>query len=87
MEFMSERERLVAEQAVLAFRAVQEAADKAQWGHGLETVEDAVLEQGREQQRRMLNQAMEAASQKRTLNADVPDAGDERKPNETSTRR
>lgn len=75
MEFRSDAERLIAEQAVLGYRAVQEAAEQAEWGRGLEVVEDAVLEQGREQQRRVLNQAMKAASEKPTPRADAPGAG------------
>lgn len=66
MRFRDEQERLVAEQAVLGLRAVREAADKAQWGHGLEAVELAVLEQGRKQQQQVLEAAMREASQKRT---------------------
>ncbi len=33
---LSERERLVAEQAVLTLRELDRAGDEAQWGHGLE---------------------------------------------------
>jgi hypothetical protein len=38
MDFRDERERLIAEQAVLQYRAVQEAA---KYGHGLEAMERA----------------------------------------------
>ena len=65
MDYCNEQERLVAEQAVLGYRAVMAAMEQAPWGRGLEVVERAVLEQGREQQRRVLEQAMEAATQKR----------------------
>ncbi|MEK7756049.1 MAG: hypothetical protein AAB385_02440 [Planctomycetota bacterium] len=49
-----ENERLVAEQAVLAYREVHKAMLAAPYGQGLACTEAAVLVQGREQQRRML---------------------------------
>ena len=49
-----ENERLVAEQAVLAYREVHQAMQSAPHGQGLACTEAAVMAQGREQQRRML---------------------------------
>ena len=54
LECCDENERLVAEQAVLAYREVYKAMQTAPHGRGLACTEAAVLMQGREQQRRML---------------------------------
>jgi hypothetical protein len=54
LEYGDENERLVAEQAVLAYREVYRAMQAAPHGQGLACTEAAVLMQGREQQRRML---------------------------------
>ena len=51
---LDETERLVAEQAVLAYREVKKAMQVAPHGRGLACTEAAVLAQGREQQRRIL---------------------------------
>ena len=56
MEFKDERERLIAEQAVLGFRAVEAAAAQAAWGHGMEAMEEATLEVCREHGRRLLQE-------------------------------
>lgn len=60
MEFKDECERMIAEQAVLGFRAVQAAASKAVWGHGMEAMEDATLAVCREHGRRLLQEAAAA---------------------------
>lgn len=60
MQFRDERERLIAEQAVLAYRAVQEAAEKAEYGHGFEVMEEAALAGCRETGKRMLTLAIQA---------------------------
>lgn len=52
--YVDENERLVAEQAVLAYREVKKAMEAAPYGQGMACTEGAVLVQGREQQRRML---------------------------------
>lgn len=57
MDCLNDSERLIAEQAVLAYRAVQEAADQAAFGHGMEAMEEAALTKCREQVRRMLCEA------------------------------
>ena len=54
LECCDENERLVAEQAVLAYREVYKAMQTAPHGQGLACTEAAVVMQGREQQRRML---------------------------------
>lgn len=58
MEFRDEQERLIAEQAVLQYRAVNEAADRAAFGHGMEAIEDAALEGCREHGRRLIESAL-----------------------------
>ena len=60
MEFKDERERLIAQQAVLGYRAVEAAAAKAAWGHGMEAMEDATLAACRELGRRLLQEAAAA---------------------------
>jgi len=67
MQFKNETERLVAEQAVLAYRAVNEAADQAEFGHGMEAIEDAVLEGIRENGRSWIASAMNEQAEKKGL--------------------
>jgi len=54
LEYRDENERLVAEQAVLAYREVAKAMRAAPHGQGLACTEAAVPAQGREQQRKTL---------------------------------
>jgi hypothetical protein len=76
MHFANAKERLIAEQAVLAYRAVQEAADRAEFGHGLEAIEDAALKAGREQSRRLIESAMRrAAAEKASARARAVEHG------------
>ena len=63
MQFKNERERLIAEHAVLAYREVEAAGDRAVFGQGLAALEDAVLEQGRQQQRRVLELALRSRAE------------------------
>ena len=58
LEFHSEQERLVAEQAVLVFRATQAAMSSAPHGRGLAVTEAAVLEQGRVLLQKILTEAL-----------------------------
>lgn len=53
-------ERLVAEQAVLAYRAVRIAAKQAVHGRGMLAMEEAILTHGHEQLRQMLQLAASA---------------------------
>lgn len=61
--FRDENERLVAEQAVLVYRAVVEAAQTAPHGQGLACMEAAVLDQGREHLRQLMQRATTAQVQ------------------------
>lgn len=58
LEYRSEQERLVAEQAVLAFRAAQAAMASAAYGRGLAVTEAAVLKHGRALLQKMLTEAL-----------------------------
>jgi hypothetical protein len=57
---LSERERLVAEQAVLTLRALDEAGDKAGHGHGMAALESVIHDKGFEHLRQMLAAAVNA---------------------------
>jgi hypothetical protein len=63
ISFESEQERLVAEQAVLVYRAVTEAMHSAPHGRGLEVTEAALLVKGREHLRNILAQALSTHSE------------------------
>lgn len=58
LEYGSEQERLVAEQAVLAFRATMAAMASAPHGQGLAVTEAAVMEHGRALLQRILSEAL-----------------------------
>lgn len=70
-------ERLIAEQAVLAYQAVQQAAKDAPHGQGMEVVEQAVRQKGFEILRRMveLSVSEHAEAQKKGLAARSVRAG------------
>jgi hypothetical protein len=57
---LSERERLVAEQAVLTLRALDEAGDKAEHGKGMAALEGVIHDKGFEHLRGMLASATNA---------------------------
>jgi len=80
MDFKDDQERLVAEQAVLAYRAVKEAADTAAFGHGMEAIEEAALAGGREQIRRVIALALARVAAEKDR-ATARDAADERTSN------
>lgn len=60
---LSDRERLIAEQAVLAFRESMRAMEAAPHGQGLSVTERAVQEQGRRTTLAMMEQALLAADE------------------------
>ena len=60
---LSDRERLVAEQAVLAFRESIRAMEGAPHGQGLAVTERVVQEQGRKTTLAMMEQALLAAAE------------------------
>ena len=84
-----ENERLVAEQAVLAYREVHKAMLAAPYGQGLACTEAAVLVQGREQQQRMLELILggHAEAQKKGAAPDPAPAGARRRSGTTRPRR
>ncbi|HEV8274837.1 MAG TPA: hypothetical protein VGQ26_03965 [Streptosporangiaceae bacterium] len=57
---LSERERLVAEQAVLTLRALDEAGDKAEYGKGMAALEGVIHDKGLRHLRDMLAAAANA---------------------------
>jgi hypothetical protein len=59
-EYRTEEERLVAEQAIAAYREARRAMESAQEGEGLAVTELAVLTQGRTFMQNMLKQLMSA---------------------------
>ena len=60
IEYGTEAERLVAEQAIAAYREVLKAMEAAPEGQGLARTEAAVLGEGRVLLRAMMEQAMSA---------------------------
>ena len=56
-------EQLMAEQAVLAFRAVKQAAKQAKHGHGLEAMENAIMIDGLAHLNQMLQHAAASHSE------------------------
>jgi hypothetical protein len=57
---LSDRERLVAEQAVLTLRALEQAADSAPTGQGLAVLEATIADKGFEHLRHMMSLAVNA---------------------------
>lgn len=60
IEYRGEQERLIAEQAVLTYRAVFEAGAQAPHGQGMDAMEGAILDHGRELLRQTLQHAASA---------------------------
>ena len=60
IEVQDERERLVAEQALLALRAMDQARDSAEYGRGLEAIEEVALREGLGVVRQMVQQSLSA---------------------------
>jgi len=58
IEVRNEQERLIAEQAILAYREVQAAGEAAPHGQGMAALEGATVETGRRQMRLVLEQAL-----------------------------
>jgi hypothetical protein len=84
---LSPEERLVAEQAVLTLRALNEAADQAPHGQGLASLEAVIHDRGFEHLRNMLTLAADArpeAQKKGPASGGVPAAP--RRSSRTSTR-
>lgn len=89
LECTDENERLIAEQAVLAYREVHKAMQGAPHGQGLFCTEAAVLAQGREQQRRMLELILggHPEAQKKGAAPDPASAGVRRRSGTTRPKR
>ena len=78
MEFKDERERLIAEQAVLGYRATQQAAASAEFGHGMEAIERAALQSSREYGRSVIECMMASAASEKAPGR-APDAAGRRR--------
>jgi hypothetical protein len=63
LTMLNARERLVAEQAVIAFRESIKAMEAAPHGQGLAITERAVQEQGRKTTLLMMEEALKAAAE------------------------
>ncbi|HEX3355890.1 MAG TPA: hypothetical protein VHS31_02820 [Tepidisphaeraceae bacterium] len=75
---MSDRERLIAEQAVETLRALDKAAEQAPWGKGLECMEACIHDKGFGLLRALMVQTASAqteAKKKGSAFAVVPAAG------------
>ena len=59
----NERERLILEQALLAYREVEAAGAGAIHGQGMAALEDATLETGRRQMRLVLEEALRSRAE------------------------
>jgi hypothetical protein len=82
----SEEERLIAEQAVAAYREAKQAMLAAPHGRGLAVTEEAVLSQGRQFMASMMQQLMSAHSEAQKGGAAPGDVRVER-PRPSSTTR
>lgn len=72
---LTDSERLVAEQAVLTLRALEQAAATAPYGRGLATLEAVIHDKGFEHLRKMLSLASASrpeAQKKGSASRDVP---------------
>jgi hypothetical protein len=77
---LTDRERLVAEQAVTTYRALEKAAATAPVGQGLATLENIIHDKGFEHLRNMLQTAAASraeAQKKGSVFGGVPAAGGE----------
>jgi hypothetical protein len=76
---LTDGERLVAEQAVLTLRALEQAGDAAPWGKGMESLEAVIHDKGFEHLRNMLSMAANArpeAQKKGPASGHAPAAGE-----------
>jgi hypothetical protein len=74
---LSDRERLIAEQAVETLRALDKAADDAPWGNGLACMEACIHDKGFDLLRSLMTQTASArgeAQKKGSASAVVPAA-------------
>jgi DNA-binding IclR family transcriptional regulator len=74
---LSDRERLIAEQAVETLRALDKAADDAPWGNGLACMEACIHDKGFDLLRSLMTQTANARSEaqkKGSASAVVPAA-------------
>lgn len=87
VQIRNEHERLIAEQALLAYREVQAAGESAMHGQGMAALEEATLETGRRQMRLMLEQALRSRAEAQKGGAIARDVAASRRSSETRPRR
>ncbi len=75
IELRDERERLIVEQALLAYREVESAGASAAYGQGMAVLEDAALEAGRRQMRGMIEQTLGSRAEAQKGGRGIPGAG------------
>lgn len=83
----NERERLIVEQALLAYREVEAAGAAAVHGQGMAALEDATLETGRRQMRLVLEQALGSRAEAQKGGAVARGAAGSRRSSGTRPRR
>lgn len=83
----NERERLIVEQALLAYREVAAAGAAAAHGRGMAALEDATLETGRRQMQRVLEQALGSRAEAQKGGAVARGAAGRRRSSGTAPRR
>jgi len=86
MQYRTEAERLVAEQAITAYREVVKAMEAAPHGQGLACTETAVLTHGRAWLRFMMEQAMSAHPEAQKGGSVAGDVRVEEMPRSSTTR-
>ena len=85
-DYRTEEERLVAEQAVAAYREVIKAMEAAPHGHGFACTEAAVLDEGRALMQSMMKRATSAHPEAQKGGSAPKDVPAERTPRSSTTR-
>jgi len=86
MDYRSDEERLVAEQAVLNYRELKQVMKAAPHGHGMAVMEQAVRERGFEQMRKTLSLLIGAHDEAQKKGATAGRAPAEPKPTSSAVR-
>ena len=86
MDYRTEEERLVAEQAIAAYREARQAMESAREGEGLAVTELAVLNHGRTFLQKVMEQLMSAHPEAQKGGSAPNDVPAERAPRSSTTR-
>lgn len=87
MDYQSDEERLVAEQAVLNYRELKQVMKQAPHGKGMEVMEYAVRERGFEQMRKTLSLLVNAHDEAQKKGPTASGASAEPTPTSNAARR